>query len=118
MEATASPRIAASPEVVAAVMFDPRRDPEWIRGAKSVKSPSGDATSLGARVTRHGGFMGKTFSWEAEVEDFEPNSILHMHFIEGPMKGGSVTYRIEPDGQARAYRSPIADADRKSWLGS
>jgi uncharacterized protein YndB with AHSA1/START domain len=98
MEATATRKIAASPQVVAAVMFDPMRDPEWIGGAKSVDPPAGDPTRIGARTTRHGGFMGKKFSWQTEVEAFEPDRLLRMHFTEGPMRGGDVTYRIEPHG--------------------
>jgi hypothetical protein len=42
--------------------------------------------------------MGKKFSWETEVVDHEPDRLLGMRFVEGPMKGGGVTYRIEPDG--------------------
>ena len=99
MEATATREIAASPEAVAALMFDPRRDPEWIGGAKSVDPPTGDPTGIGARTTRHGGFMGKKFSWQTEVEAFEQDRLLRMRFIEGPMKGGDVTYRIEPLGK-------------------
>ena len=96
MEATAARHIKASPEAVAQIMFDPSRDPEWIGGASSVETPSDDPTKIGARVTRHGGFLGRKFSWQTEVTAFEPNRLLDMHFIAGPMKGGSVTYRIEP----------------------
>jgi uncharacterized protein YndB with AHSA1/START domain len=98
VDVTASRTIAARPGQVAAIMFDPRRDPEWIGGAKSVDPAKGDPTKVGARVTRHGGFMGKKFSWTTEVQGFDPDHLLHMHFIAGPMKGGSVTYRVEPDG--------------------
>ena len=98
MDITATRMIAAPPGRVADVRFDPRRDPEWIGGAKSVDAPDGDPTRVGARVTRHGGFMGKRFSWQTEVKEFDPDHLLHMSFVEGPMKGGSVTYRIEPDG--------------------
>jgi uncharacterized protein YndB with AHSA1/START domain len=98
MEATASRHFDASPENVALVMFDPRHDPEWIGGAKAVSPPNGDPTSIGARVTRHGGFMGRKFSWQTEVAEFEPNRLLRMNFTAGPMKGGDVTYRIEPQG--------------------
>jgi uncharacterized protein YndB with AHSA1/START domain len=97
MEATATRTIAASPKQVAAVMFDAKHDPEWIGGAKSVEPLSGDPTAIGARVRRHGGFMGRKFSWETEVVGHEPDRLLDMRFIEGPMKGGGVTYRIEPD---------------------
>ena len=99
MDVTASRTIDALPGRVAAVMFDPRRDPEWIGGAKSVEPPTGDPTKIGARVTRHGGFMGRKFSWQTEVAGHEPDHLLHMGFVEGPMKGGSVTYRIEPEGK-------------------
>ena len=37
-------------------------------------------------------------SWQTEVQGFDPDHLLHMRFVEGPMKGGSVTYRIEPVG--------------------
>jgi uncharacterized protein YndB with AHSA1/START domain len=100
MDVTASTTISARPGQVAAVMFDPRRDPEWIDGAKSVDPPSGDPTKIGSRTTRHGGFMGRKFSWQTEVQGFEPDHLLHMRFLEGPMKGGTVTYRIEPEGRA------------------
>jgi uncharacterized protein YndB with AHSA1/START domain len=99
MDVTASRTIAGSPQQVAAVMFDPRRDPEWIGGAKSVDPSDGDPTKIGSRVTRHGGFMGRKFSWTTEVAGFEPERQLHMNFIAGPMKGGFVTYSIEPDGR-------------------
>ena len=42
--------------------------------------------------------MGRKFSWQTEVQGFEADHLLHMYFTNGPMKGGSVTYRIEPDG--------------------
>jgi uncharacterized protein YndB with AHSA1/START domain len=98
MEANASRTMAFTPESVASIMFNPVRDPEWIGGADRVEEQAGDPTSVGARVTRHGGFLGRKFSWQTEVEDFEPNRLLRMRFVEGPMKGGEVSYHIAPDG--------------------
>lgn len=98
MEATASRHIDAPPEKVAAVMFDPHHDPEWIGGAQKVDPPWGDPTVVGARTNRSGRFMGKKFAWTTEVAEFHPNKLLRMNFIGGPMKGGDVTYRIEPEG--------------------
>ena len=95
MEVTATRQIAAPPARVAKVMFDPSRDPEWIGGARSVDRPEVDPTSIGAKTTRHGGFMGRKFSWTTEVAAFEPDRLLEMRFVAGPMKGGRVTYRIE-----------------------
>ena len=100
VDVTASRTIAASPGHVAAVMFDPTRDPEWIGGAKTVDAPSANPTAVGARTTRHGGFMGRKFSWQTEVVECEPNRLLDMRFVAGPMKGGGVTYRIQPVGNA------------------
>jgi uncharacterized protein YndB with AHSA1/START domain len=100
MDVTATRTVAASPERVTQIMFDPTRDPEWIGGARSVDPPSGNPTAIGARTTRHGGFLGRKFSWQTEVIEFEPNRLLDMRFVAGPMKGGGVTYRIEPVGNA------------------
>ncbi len=86
----------ASPQAVAAVMFDPARDPQWIGGAQSVE-PSETPTQIGARTRRHGGFLGRKFSWVTEVAAFEPDRRLAMTFLEGPMQG-SVTYQIAPAG--------------------
>jgi uncharacterized protein YndB with AHSA1/START domain len=97
MDVTASRTIRAGPEDVVRVMFDPRRDPEWIGGARSVDPSSGDPAAIGARTTRHGGFMGKRFSWTTEVVEHRPERLIRVRFVEGPMKGGDVTYRIEPD---------------------
>ena len=97
MEVTVVRHIDAPPEAVAKLMFDPRRDPEWMGGAKFVDPPDGDPSVLGARVTRHGGFMGRKFSWQTEVAGIEPGRLLEMDFVRGPMKGGSVTYEIEPE---------------------
>ena len=118
MEATAMRHIDAPPEAVAKTMFDPRRDPEWTGGAKSVDPPRGDPTKMGSRTTRHGGFMGKKFSWQTEVEAFEPNRVVQMRFIGGPMKGGSVTYLIEPDeeGSLVSIRNTGPGPQILSWF--
>jgi hypothetical protein len=34
------------------------------------------------------------------VAGYDPDHLLHMNFVEGPMKGGTVTYRIEADGRS------------------
>jgi uncharacterized protein YndB with AHSA1/START domain len=97
MEIIASRNIPAEPARVAGIMFDPQRDAEWIGGAKSVDTPEGNPTRAGARVTRHGGFLGRRFSWTTEVAEHVPGRLLRMDFVAGPMKGGDVTYRIDPE---------------------
>lgn len=118
MDVTATRQIAASPAKVAGAMFDPLRDPEWIGGAKSLDRPAGDPTSPGARTTRHGGFMGRKFSWTTEVVAFEPDRLLDMRFIAGPMKGGGVTYWIEPsaDGSRVSIRNTGPGPGLMGWF--
>jgi len=97
-------------------MFDPQYDCAWIGGATSVETPSRNPTEIGAQVTRHGSFLGKKFSCRTQVEEFVPNRVLRMSFIEGPMRGGSVTYMIERDGQGS--RVSIHNAGPGPQLGS
>ena len=97
MDVLVSTEMAADPACVARIMFDPSRDPEWIGGARSVE-PSPDPTAIGARTRRHGGFLGRKFSWATEVVEHEPGALLRMKFVDGPMRG-EVSYRIEPFGE-------------------
>jgi hypothetical protein len=85
----------ATPAAVASVMFDPDRDPEWIGGARSVERLSAEPLVPGGRTRRHGGFLGREFSWVTEVLEHVPERLLRMRFVEGPMSG-EVCYRIEP----------------------
>ena len=99
MDVLVTTDMTASPRRVAEVMFDPRRDPEWIGGARSIDLLSDDPAAIGARTRRNGGFLGRKFSWVTEVVEYEPDALLRMKFVEGPMKG-EVSYRIERAGQA------------------
>ncbi len=94
MDVVAERLVRALPTAVARVMFDPANDPRWIGGAKSVE-PWGGAIAVGVRVRRHGGFLGRTFSWVTQVTTLEPDHRLAMDIVEGPMSG-AVTYTIEP----------------------
>lgn len=96
MDVRVERRTSASPETVAAIMFDPARDPEWIGGARRVEPLGETAPGVGMRVRRHGGFLGRSFSWVTEVTGYVPLRQLDMRFVEGPMKGG-VSYSITPD---------------------
>ncbi len=112
MDVLVSTDMAASPRRVAAVMFDPRRDPEWIGGARAVDPPTDDPTAVGARTRRHGGFLGKKFSWVTEVVEHRPDSLLRMNFVEGPMRG-EVSYAIEP--RPNGSRVSIRNAGSSSF---
>jgi len=94
MDVRVEVRTSASPAAVARIMFDPTRDPEWIGGARRVDPPEG-AMGVGLRIRRHGGFLGRAFSWVTEVTAFEPERRVDMRFVEGPMRG-HVSYLVAP----------------------
>ena len=98
MDVLVSVEMAASPRRVAAIMFDPRRDPDWIGGARSVELLSPEPTAGGARTRRTGGFLGRKFSWVTEVVEHAPDARLRMRFVEGPMRG-EVSYLVAPQGK-------------------
>jgi uncharacterized protein YndB with AHSA1/START domain len=95
MDVTVETVIAAPPAAVARVMFDAANDPAWIGGVRAVEAPSAPVAP-GLRVRRHGGFLGRKFSWVTEVAGFEPDRRLDMAFVEGPFTGG-VAYAVEAD---------------------
>jgi hypothetical protein len=90
-------KIERPPATVAQVMFDPANDTKWIDGAKKVEAFEGAATTVGARVKRHGAFWGRDFAWVTETTAHEPDAKFTFKYVEGPMTG-DVTYSIAPDG--------------------
>ncbi len=97
MEVNVTRFLAASPAQVAAIMFDPGLDPQWIGGAARAELLTGGEIGIGFRVRRHGGFLGRTFSWTTEVREHVPERLLRMAVIEGPMMGSEVCYLIDPE---------------------
>jgi uncharacterized protein YndB with AHSA1/START domain len=97
VDVTVKTEIAAPPERVAAVMFDPERDAQWIGGARRAQKLTPGPYGLGTKVRRDGAFLGRSFSWTTEVTEFTPGRLVRMKHIAGPFKGG-VDYSIEPRG--------------------
>lgn len=97
MEVEVSKKIDATPAAVAAIMFDPRRDKDWLEGTRLYDVPHCDWLQVGARVRREGHLVGRNLTWVTEVEEHEPDRLLRLRFVEGPINGG-IDYRIEPDG--------------------
>jgi hypothetical protein len=67
IEVSADIEIAAAPADVAAVMFDPARESEWLQAVKGVELID-SALAPGARVRHIASFMGKEISWTTTVE--------------------------------------------------
>jgi len=93
LDVTVSRAIAAPPDRVRSVMFDPRQDPSWMAAVTKVE-PLGADAGAGARVRRTGRFLGRTIRWTTEVVSALPNEI-ELRIVDGPMRG-VVTYRVDP----------------------
>jgi hypothetical protein len=85
--------IAAAPAEVAAVMFDPAREMEWMKAVTGVEIID-PALAPGARVVRRGAFMGKEFSWATEVQAVHFPHLLTLRITDGPFVG-TVQYSIQ-----------------------
>ena len=96
VDVTAEIEIAAAPADVAAVMFDPDRDPEWISAVKNVELID-KALQPGARVKRGASFFGHEINWTTEVQDVHFPHVLTLRIIEGPFSG-TVAYQIVRNG--------------------
>jgi hypothetical protein len=88
--------IARPPEDVAAYMFDPRHDPEWIGGIERVDPPQGPV-GVGTETHRLARFMGRRIDYVLRVSVFVPHRLLVMDSVRAPFPMG-VTYEVEPAG--------------------
>lgn len=98
--------IPAPPEAVAAVEFDPTRDPEWIGGVDRVEWITAPPFGEGSEVRRIGGFMGRPIEWIMHVEAFEPARHVGMRAVRSPFPM-QVDYRLEPLVGGRRTRASI-----------
>ena len=118
IDVTATTDIAAPPETVAAVQFDPCQDPSWIGGVDRVELVTDLPIAQGSRVRRIGGFMGRPIEWLMEIEAFEPARHVGMHALEAPFPM-DVDYRLEPIDGGRSTRASIRiRGDAKGMYGA
>ena len=93
IDISAEIEIDAAPADVAAVMFDPQQEPQWVHVVKGVELID-PALAPGARVKRLGNFLGREFSWQTEVEALHFPHVLTMRIAEGPFVG-TIRYDIQ-----------------------
>ncbi len=105
-DVTATQEVDATPQQVAAVEFDPARDPEWIGGVDTVEALSPPPIRVGSRVRRLGGFMGRPIEWIMLVEAFEPHRLIAMRAEKSPFPM-QVDYMLEPLDGGRRTRAAI-----------
>ena len=106
LDVTATLDIDAPTARVAAVQFDPSRDPQWIGGVDRVELVSPPPFGPGSQVRRIGGFLGRPIVWLMRVERFEPDRLVAMHALESPFPM-DVDYRLEPIDGGRRTRASI-----------
>ena len=87
--------IHAAPAEVAAVMFDPDQEAKWIHTTRSVERLTPGPVAVGAKVRREGGLLGQSFSWTTVITAFEPDHLLEMNIVDGPMVG-VLTFEVNP----------------------
>ena len=97
LDVRAVAQIAAPPEAVAAYQFDPANDPGWIGGVTSVERLTTGPLSVGSRVRRRGGFLGRPIEWVMDVVEHIPGRRLSMHAVKSPFPM-DVTYELELSG--------------------
>ena len=88
--------VARSPDDVAAYMFDPHHDPDWITGIERVDPPTAPV-AVGTETHRVARFMGRRIDYVLRVVEHIPGSLLVMESVKAPFPMG-VTYGIEPEG--------------------
>jgi hypothetical protein len=106
IDVTAALRIEAPPSAVAAVEFDPVRDPEWIGGVHTVELLTPPPLAPQSQVRRIGGFLGRRIEWVMRVDALEPDRHVGMHALRSPFPM-DVDYRLEPVEGGRATRASI-----------
>jgi hypothetical protein len=88
--------VATSPEDVAAYMFDPHHDPDWITGIERVDPPAAPV-GVGTETHRLAKFMGRRIDYVLRVVQHVPDRLLVMESVQAPFPMG-VTYGVDPDG--------------------
>lgn len=94
--------IQASPADIAAVMFDPAREPEWVGAIDGVEVID-PALAPGARVRHKGSVMGREFVVTTEVDALHFPHVLALRVSEGQFSG-VVRFDIQRSGSGSRVR--------------
>ncbi len=117
IDVSADRTIAAPPEAIAALMFDPAHDPTWMHALTGSELLDA-AIGPGARTRRTARFLGRNIAWETVVRRYEPPTLLELDIAGGPF-AGTVTYSIEPKGEASTVRiRNVGTPGQFAWMPS
>jgi hypothetical protein len=101
MDITEDIQIAAAPADVAAVMFDPARDKEWMTSVTS-SQPRTAGIGVGAEVERLSLVAGQPIPWSTQVSGFHFPHVLRLTIAGG--QTGAVQYEIQRAGEGSVAR--------------
>ena len=87
--------IHASPEDVAAIMFNPDREGEWTDKGGGVEHLTPGPLAVGSRVRHKAGVLGWEFSFTTEVKAFDPLHRLEVEIVGAP-DHDVIIYQIAP----------------------
>ena len=102
IDVSAETDIQAAPADVAAVMFDPAREPEWV-GAITAVEVIDPALAPGARVRHRGSILGRDFAVTTAVDALHFPHVLALRVSEGGFEG-VVRFDIQRAGAATRVR--------------
>ncbi len=88
-------QIAAAPADVAAVMFDPAREREWMTSVTST-TPRTAGITVGAEVDRTSVVAGQQIAWATQVSGFHFPHVLRLRITGG--QAGSLNYEVQRAG--------------------
>jgi hypothetical protein len=111
-------------EAVAAYMFEPATESEWIGGVREARLQGDPPLTTGSRVARVASFLGRRIDYVNEVVQLDPGRCLDMRSVQAPFPmrvtytledadGGGTTVRNRVRGDARGFfalASPVLAA--------
>ena len=106
IDVTAKARIARGREEVAAYLFDPGNDPEWIGGVQEAALLGDQPIAAGSRVRRVARFLGRRIEYVNEVVELEPDSRLRMRSVAGPFPM-DIEYSLTDAGDDTIFRNRV-----------
>ena len=107
--------INAAPADIAAVMFDPEREKDWVGVITGVEIHDA-ALQPGARVTHRGTVLGRDFALTTAVEAVHFPHVLTLR-VDDPQFAGQVRFDIQRAGAGSRVRIRTAgESDRLNTL--
>lgn len=95
-----------TPEEVAEVMFNPKRDKLWVRDLREVYPMESGLYSKGAKIERVGNFLNKHYSAKLLVTAYKENSFVQLYADE-PFEM-NIRYDLTPADEGTNVRLRIS----------